>query len=85
MGKTVKCNSRSSDSITKACYVITIVSLFQINKKVMLDSKYKERQKYTGSVLNERKAILCNSMLARALAIPISKGSSIVRSFAEVK
>lgn len=50
MGKTVKCNSRSSDSITKACYVITIVSLFQINNFIICDSIFEERQKYTGSV-----------------------------------
>lgn len=49
----MKCNSRSSDSLTKTCFVITIVSLFQIDKKVMLDSKYKERQKYMGSVEQE--------------------------------
>ena len=54
MGKTVKCNSRSSDSITKACYVITIVSLFQINNFIICDSIFEERQKYTGSVSDSR-------------------------------
>lgn len=53
MGKTVKCNSRSSDSITKACYVITIVSLFQINNFIICDSIFEERQKYTGSVIGK--------------------------------
>ena len=50
MGKSVKCNSRSSDSITKGCYVITIVSLFQINNFTIRGSIFEERQKYTGSV-----------------------------------
>ena len=59
MRKTVKCNSRSSDSITKTCYVITIVSLFQINNFIIRDSIFEERQKYTGSVLGRFIPSLC--------------------------
>lgn len=47
----MKCNSQSSDSITKGCYVITIVSLFQINNFTIRGSIFEERQKYTGSVM----------------------------------